>query len=117
MQVFCEEPWPVNPQGCNVAWILDDYSETSGATRFVPGSHLLNRSVKPEEADVMGVAAECPAGTMVVFCSQLWHRAGKNLGNRERAAVFAWYSKTIYRTQENWWVVASVVLYGMSDAV
>lgn len=89
-QVFCEEPWPVNPQGCNAAWIIDDYNDSTGATRFVPGSHKLNRGVRPEEADVMGVAANCPAGSLVVFESRIWHRAGVNKSDKPRAAIFAW---------------------------
>ncbi|KAI9006766.1 hypothetical protein DFJ74DRAFT_689347 [Hyaloraphidium curvatum] len=115
-QVFVDEPWPQNPQGCNVAWIWDDYTEASGATRFVPNSHRLNRGVRPEEADVMGIPAVCPAGTMVVFESRLWHRAGLNKSDKPRAAGFAWYSKPIYRQQENWFLSLNPrVLEGASD--
>lgn len=101
-QVFVDEPWPNLPQGCNAAWIIDDYTDESGATRFVPGSRAYNRGPTPEEADVMGLPAIAPAGTLAFFESRLWHRAGENKSKKPRAAIFAWYSKAIYRQQENW---------------
>lgn len=116
-QVFVTEPWPPHePQGVNVAWCLDEFTEANGATRFVPGSHRLNRSPRPEDGDA-SVAAIAPAGTMIAFESRLWHRTGANrTSDRNRAALFAWYSRTIYRTQENWFLSLSPwVLEGASD--
>jgi ectoine hydroxylase-related dioxygenase (phytanoyl-CoA dioxygenase family) len=100
----------------NVAWCLDDFTETNGATRFVPGSHRLCRSPLPDDGDA-SVAAVAPAGTMIAFESRLWHRTGENrTPDHNRAALFAWYSKTIYRTQENWFLSLSPwVLEGASD--
>src|SRR5205814_5500066 len=56
-QIFVPEPWSADPQGMNIAWCLDDFTEANGATRIVPGSHKLNRAPRPEEA-----AAETLAG-------------------------------------------------------
>ncbi len=48
---------------------------------------------------------EAPAGSVVVFESRLWHRTGHNgTAAERRAGVFAWYTKPIYRTQENWFL-------------
>ena len=42
---------------------------------------------------------------MVVFESRVWHKTGNNTTkDQRRAAAFAWYTKTIYRTQENWFL-------------
>jgi ectoine hydroxylase-related dioxygenase (phytanoyl-CoA dioxygenase family) len=104
-QIFVPTPWPDEPQGCNVAWCLDDFTEENGATRIVPMSHL--RHYPPTEADqnIDTVALEAPAGAMVVFESRLWHKTGNNVTNdQRRAGAFAWYTKTIYRTQENWFL-------------
>jgi len=116
-QIFVTEPWPPHePQGVNVAWCLDEFTADNGATRFVPESHRLNRSPQREDGDA-SVAAVAPAGTMIVFESRLWHRTGANrTPNHSRAGLFAWYSRTIYRTQENWFLSLSPwVLEGASD--
>ncbi|HEY3888703.1 MAG TPA: phytanoyl-CoA dioxygenase family protein [Caulobacteraceae bacterium] len=104
-QIFVPEPWADAPQGLNVTWCLDDFTEANGATRFVPGSHRLNRAPGPADREVETVAMQAPAGSIVVFESRLWHRTGHNqTASERRAGVFAWYTKPIYRTQENWFL-------------
>jgi ectoine hydroxylase-related dioxygenase (phytanoyl-CoA dioxygenase family) len=103
-QIFVPEPWPAQPQGINVAWCLDDFTADNGATRVVPGSHRASRNPKPDEA-AEAVALEAPAGTMMVFDSRVWHRTGPNeTRDRSRAGLFGWYTRPIYRTQENWFL-------------
>jgi ectoine hydroxylase-related dioxygenase (phytanoyl-CoA dioxygenase family) len=104
-QIFVPEPWPTAPQGLNVAWCLDDFTEANGATRFAPGSHRLDRTPKAEDAGVETIPMEAEAGSIVVFESRVWHKTGHNRTAAERrAGVFAWYTKPIYRTQENWFL-------------
>lgn len=104
-QIFVPEPWPSVPQGMNVAWCLDDFTEETGATRFVPGSHRLNRAPSPDEAKTDTVPIEAEAGSVVIFESRVWHKTGNNVSaDQTRAGVFAWYTKPIYRTQENWFL-------------
>lgn len=104
-QLFVPEPWPARPQGLNVAWCLDDFTEENGSTRVVPGSHRINRMPQGEECSLPGLAVTAPAGTMFVFESRLWHKTGHNRTAAEtRAGVFAWYTSFIYRTQENWFL-------------
>ncbi len=108
-QIFVPQPWPAEPQGANAAWCIDDFTAANGATCFVPGSHLRNRLPEPGD-DTGAVPYEAPAGSLVVFDSRLWHRTGANTtgtettGDRQRAAVFGWYTRPIYRTQENWFL-------------
>lgn len=103
-QIFVPEPWPAEPQGLNVAWCLDDFTDANGATRFVPGSHKLNRAPRSGE-DAPTAPMEAPAGSMVVFESRVWHQTGFNRTKSERrAGVFGWYTRPIYRTQENWFL-------------
>jgi ectoine hydroxylase-related dioxygenase (phytanoyl-CoA dioxygenase family) len=104
-QIFVPEPWSSEPQGMNVAWCIDDFTEANGGTRFAPGSHRLNRAPLPEEADAATVAIEAPAGSAMVFESRIWHKTGYNrTTNQTRAGIFAWYTKPIYRPQENWFL-------------
>ncbi|TGD71269.1 hypothetical protein E4634_18520 [Mangrovimicrobium sediminis] len=105
-QTFLGEPWPAaGPQGLNVAWAIDDFTADNGATRVVPGSHLRNCSVPADEMEADTVAMQAPAGSMVVFESRLWHKTGNNItADQTRAGIFAWYTKTYVRTQENWFL-------------
>ena len=104
-QIFVPEPWSAEPQGLNVAWCLDDFTEANSATRIVPASHRLNRAPRSDEAGVDTIPLEAPAGSIVVFESRLWHKTGFNrTADQHRAGVFAWYTKPIYRTQENWFL-------------
>jgi ectoine hydroxylase-related dioxygenase (phytanoyl-CoA dioxygenase family) len=104
-QIFVPEPWPAAPQGLNVAWCLDDFTAANGATRFAPGSHRLNRAPRPDEAGIETVPMEASAGSIIVLESRVWHKTGHNRTDAERrAGVFAWYTKPIYRTQENWFL-------------
>jgi len=104
-QIFVPEPWSVEPQGCNVAWCVDDFTEENGATRMVPGSHRWNRMPRPDESDIETIAIEAPAGSMVVFESRVWHKTGHNrTSDQRRAGIFGWYTKPIYRQQENWFL-------------
>jgi ectoine hydroxylase-related dioxygenase (phytanoyl-CoA dioxygenase family) len=104
-QIFVPEPWPAAPQGLNVAWCLDEFTEANGATRFAPGSHKLNRAPTADDAGVETQPMVAPAGAAVVFESRVWHKTGFNRTSSERrAGVFAWYTRPIYRTQENWFL-------------
>jgi ectoine hydroxylase-related dioxygenase (phytanoyl-CoA dioxygenase family) len=104
-QIFVPQPWPAEPQGFNVAWCLDDFTEENGATRMVPGSHLWHRPPGEDDQDVETVPLEAPAGSIVAFESRIWHKTGNNRTNdQRRAGVFAWYTKPIYRAQENWFL-------------
>jgi ectoine hydroxylase-related dioxygenase (phytanoyl-CoA dioxygenase family) len=107
-QIFAPEPWSASPQGINVAWCIDDFTRENGATEVVVGSHRWNRMPTPNDADVRMVSAEAPAGSAIAFESRIWHRTGANTSrDRRRAAVFPFYTTTIYRTQENWFLSLS----------
>ncbi len=105
-QTFLAEPWPADgPQGLNVAWAIDDFTADNGATRIVPASHAFNRAVGADEYGTPTVALEAPAGAAIVFESRLWHQTGANTTpDVTRAGIFAWYTKTYVRTQENWFL-------------
>jgi hypothetical protein len=72
-QSFVPPPWPPFPLVANAMWMLDDFTEDNGATRVVPGSHLLGHGPDygnlPDTVPVTG-----PAGTVMVFDGRLWHR-------------------------------------------
>ncbi|MEZ5226392.1 MAG: hypothetical protein R2710_06865 [Acidimicrobiales bacterium] len=70
----------------------------------MPGSHLLNRPPHPDELrrgrPVRG-SRRLPGG----FDARLWHQTGANTTTDQyRAAALGWYTRPIYRTQENWFL-------------
>jgi fumagillin biosynthesis dioxygenase len=101
-QGYALPPWPTSPLAINVAWILDDYTEDVGATRYVPGSHLLGHGPTPGEVhDTAPVLA--PAGSLMVMDGRLWHQTGINTtADRHRAALFGYYVLPWIRPQVNW---------------
>ncbi len=104
-QVFVPEPWPERPQGINVAWCIDDFTTENGATEVVPGSHRWCRSPADADCEVPMVPVQAPAGSVLAFESRVWHRSGANTSaDSRRAAVFPFYTTTVYRTQENWFL-------------
>lgn len=87
---------------CNSIWTLVEFTENSGATRVVPGSH---RSGKVP-ADVMGslldphpdeIKLVASVGTVVVFNSHLWHGGTHNSSDVRRRAL---HSAFVRRDQE-----------------
>ena len=67
----------------NSMWMLDDFTADNGATRVVPGSHLLPEKIEayvedrmaPREGEVRLVA---PAGSVGIFNGSLWHSCSRN---------------------------------------
>jgi hypothetical protein len=101
-QMEVNEPWPAKPIGINVGWLLDDFTDEVGATRYVPGSHRMNKNPEPGKP-YETVAVEAPAGSILVMDSRLWHQGGVNRTlDRHRAAAFGYYVRPWIRTQVNW---------------
>lgn len=117
-QLYMPQPWS-GPQGANVVWMADDFTEANGATRVVPGSHRWNRTPGPDDLGIDTVPLEAPAGTMCVMEGRVWHRTGNNVtADTMRGGIFAWYTTPIYRTQENWFLsLDPIVLQNASDTM
>ncbi len=88
-----EGPWV-----CNVVWMLDDFTETNGAMRAVPGTHV--SGLRPQEA-LEDPVAEHPqevlvtgqAGDVVVMNAHLWHAGMENRSGAPRLALHAFYCR------------------------
>jgi ectoine hydroxylase-related dioxygenase (phytanoyl-CoA dioxygenase family) len=101
-QGYVVPPWPDVPLAVNVAWLLDDFTEEVGATRYVPGSHTVGHSPDhTKQHDTVPVLG--PAGSLMAMDGRLWHQTGPNQSaDRTRAALFGYYVCRWIRPQVNW---------------
>jgi ectoine hydroxylase-related dioxygenase (phytanoyl-CoA dioxygenase family) len=83
----------------NIMFAIDEFSTTTGATLVVPGTH---QTMTPPADDFLranAVAMECPAGSMVVFDSTLWHAAGANTSGHDRLAINHQFTRSYIKQQ------------------
>ena len=101
-QGYVAEPWPPMALAVNVGWMVDDFNEAAGATRYVPASHQASGSPDPDR-DYETLPIEGPAGSMIIIDGRVWHTSGANTTmDRQRAAIFGYYTVPWIRQQVNW---------------
>lgn len=83
----------------NIMVCIDDFSPENGATLVVPGSH--QKMVAPNRADMATTAVPviCPAGSIFVFDSTLWHAAGTNRSGADRLAINHQFTRSFFKPQ------------------
>jgi ectoine hydroxylase-related dioxygenase (phytanoyl-CoA dioxygenase family) len=72
----------------NIMLAIDEFTAVNGATLAIPGSqqHALSEEAL-ERLTATAIPATCPAGSMLVFDSTLWHAAGANTSGADRLAI------------------------------
>ena len=75
------------PLSINALFCIDDFSEVTGGTIVVPYTH--NTEILPSDRYIEkhSVTANAKAGSVIVFDSMLFHKAGYNSSNIIRRAV------------------------------
>lgn len=89
---------PGNYQVCNSIWLLDDFTIENGATRVVPGTHLIPKTPSDEMENPMGKHSQeqyilAPAGTVVIFNSHTWHGGTTNRTDQDRRAIHSYFCR------------------------
>jgi len=83
----------------NLFFAIDEFTEANGATLVVPGTHQLPEPPTPEELEDRKLPVVCPAGSMLVFDSTLWHAAGANVSGRDRLAINHQFTRSFFKQQ------------------
>ena len=95
---------PHRPMMATTIWALTDFTADNGATRIVPGSHRNPGHPDPNDESI-AIAAEMPAGSVLVMDSQLWHCGGPNTTDDDwRLGLNVQYVRGFFRTQQNHYV-------------
>ena len=93
---------PRPPFIANTLIALDDFTQSNGATRFVPGSH---KWTQPIEQGANVRYAEMPAGSLLVFDGALWHGGGGNTtADQRRRSINLNFNLSWLRQQENQYI-------------
>lgn len=87
-------------------WMLDEFSVASGATAFVPGSHLIGKSPRDMLADLNAshpdeLVMEGQPGDVLVFNGHCWHAGRPNETAQHRRAVLVHYLRADVPRPEN----------------
>jgi len=83
---------------CNSIWLLDDFTESNGATRIVPGSQRTGKVPRdmmpnPSQPHPDEVLLTAPAGTVVIFNSHTWHGGTLNRTDKPRRAMHSYFTR------------------------
>ena len=83
----------------NAFFAIDEFTRDNGATWVLPGTHQQVTCPGPPARDTLAVALECPAGSMIMFDSTLWHAAGHNTSGRDRLAINHQFTRSWIKQQ------------------
>ena len=96
---------------CNVTtiWALDDFTDTSGSTVVVPGSHKWHR---PPDPDAMARAEKIlmPRGSVALWHGSLWHGSAIREDEGERLTIHNTYLRNWVRTFDSYLEIDPAIL-------
>lgn len=83
----------------NAMFAIDEFTRENGATMVVTGSQQKEPPGDVNSFIEHAVPVECPAGSMIVFDSTLWHAAGQNRSGRDRLAINHQFTRSFIKQQ------------------
>lgn len=97
---FVQQPRPRPSNMVSIIWAIDEFTETNGATEFVPGSHRWEDGHPAPDHSAIKKAV-MPAGSALIMDGLLIHRGGANTATTDRLAITPQYCEPWARQQEN----------------
>lgn len=83
----------------NAFFAISEFTRESGATLVVPGTHQKEGAPDQEYLGANAQPVECPAGSMIVFDSTLWHASGVNVSGQDRLAINHQFTRSYLKQQ------------------
>lgn len=84
---------------CNTMWAMTDFTVENGATRLVPGSHLVEGKQTYDDDAI--VRAEMERGSVFFYSGKIYHGAAANRTNSVRQGINITYAVGWVRQEEN----------------
>ena len=83
----------------NVMLAIDEFRPDNGATIVLPGTHQKVVAPQLDKLEHTAMPATCPAGSMLVFDSTLYHAAGPNTSGADRLAINNQFTRSYVKQQ------------------
>ncbi len=83
----------------NMLVMVDDFTVENGATKVVPGSHLVRERPDDEYLEQHTARITGTAGTIMLFDSNLWHSAAPNNTGGQRMALTLTFTPPFHKQQ------------------
>ena len=94
------EPYPAFAMTGVGVWAFEDWTEASGPTVLVPGSHRARRHPRASDDPGEGVPILMPKGSVVFFTEGVWHWQGDRTEAGERVTLHSHFNRGILRSLE-----------------
>jgi hypothetical protein len=95
-------PYPFDPGYelmITTIWAISEFTEETGATRFVPESHKLGPWQELTQADTIGAVME--RGSVMILSGRLYHGSGENRSQHVRRGMTIDFISAWLRQMEN----------------
>lgn len=83
----------------NVMFTISDFTYENGGTLVVPGSHQKSSPPSTDYCHDNAIPIECPAGSMILFDSTLWHASGMNVSGQDRLGINHQFTRSYLKQQ------------------
>ena len=87
------------PLSISALYAIDDFDAETGGTHFLEGSHLFEEFPSVGYVEENAKQLSVPAGSIMIFDSMMFHRAGHNRSNRMRRSVSNIFTAPMIRQQ------------------
>jgi ectoine hydroxylase-related dioxygenase (phytanoyl-CoA dioxygenase family) len=81
----------------NTLVTLDDMTAENGATWLLPGGHRLPHKPLDAAFDAEAIQVTAPAGSILMWDSRLWHKAGANRTSDPRRIITPIFTRPFYK--------------------